>query len=200
MKKKILTAVICPLMLFAVLSGCTNMNTVPDKAKDNSNANGSNEKVEIPEDISVNRLSDIPSEHRKEIENLYGYYWADNGTKFECSFIDADQLIAYSTSMSAGYRNIRWHRVSDSQWICFSYTSSTDGPTTDEGSRVAFLFIKDSSGNIKHYKQIRAMNKNISGPYLRGQSIQKREENGKTFYVYDKGDPNAPKMKEPSFK
>ena len=188
MKKMTITALICALVFCAVCTACNNAAggkpqqnpTESQKPVDPKKPTESpSPDLSIPEGIAEKALSELPPEQQTEIKSLYGYYWAQNGSRAECPAIDADRLAVYTgqPAMSIGFTNLRWSRVSSSKWICFA-------------------FVKGSNGTVKLFDTIIAMNSTF-GPYIKGKEPEKFEEGGQTYYRYDS---KSPKLVEPTLK
>ena len=184
MKKMTITALICALIFCAVCAGCNNANG--GKPQQNPT------ELQKP---AEQKFSELPAEQQAEIKSLYGYYWAENGSRGECPAIDADRLAVYTgqPGMSIGFTNLRWSRVSSSEWICFAYGEDDFDYAT---KRIIFTFVKDGNGTVKLFNKIVAMG-NTFGPYIKGKEPEKVEEGGKTYYRYDA---NSPKLVEPTLK
>ena len=181
MKKKLLAACIS-LILFTVFAGCNN-NPSADKTDDIVVPQF------IPDDIDEKKLSDISPSDKAEIQSLYGCYWP-GGEKIQCAEIGDNKLVVYSIIMSSGYENIRWAKVSD-MWVCCSYLK-TDSDYDPKNRKVIFKFIKDG-GNLVLRQYIVPMGTE-AGPFKKGKDVEKIEEGGEDWYVYDNG---HPKMKKP---
>lgn len=192
MKKTAITALICALVFCAICAGCNNANG--GKPQQNP-AESPFPDLSIPEGITEKAFSKLPAEQQAEIKSLYGYYWAENGSRGECPAIDADRLAVYTgqPGMSIGFTNLRWSRVSSSKWICFAYGEDDFDYAT---KRIIFTFVKDGNGTVKLFNKIVAMQSTF-GPYIKGKEPEKVEEGGKTYYRYDA---NSPKLVEPTLK
>ena len=192
MKKTAITAFICALVFCAVYTGCNN--AAGGKPQQNP-AESPFPDLSIPEGITEKAFSGLPAEQQAEIKSLYGYYWAENGSRGECPAIDADRLAVYTgqPGMSIGFTNLRWSRVSSSKWICFAYG---EDDLDYEKRRIIFTFVKDGNGTVKLFNKIVAMQSTF-GPYIKGKEPEKVEEGGKTYYRYDA---NSPKLVEPTLK
>ena len=192
MKKMTITALICALIFCAVCAGCNNANGGKPQQKPDESPSPD---LSIPEGIAEKTFSELPAEQQAEIKSLYGYYWAENGTRGECPAINAERLAVYTgqPGMSIGFTNLRWSRVSSSKWICFAYGEDDFDYAT---RRIIFTFVKDSNGTVKLSDTIVAMQSTF-GPYIKGKEPEKVEEGGKTYYRYDA---NSPKLVEPTLK
>lgn len=183
MKKTAITAFICALVFCAVYTGCNNA------------AGGKPQQKPAPEGITEKAFSELPADQQAEIESLYGYYWAENGTRGECPAINAGRLAVYTgqPGMSIGFTNLRWSRVSSSKWICFAYGADDEAYET---KRIIFTFVKDGNGTVKLFDKIVLMNSTF-GPYIKGKEPDTIEEGGKMYYRYDS---KSPKLVEPTLK
>ncbi|WP_449189811.1 hypothetical protein [Treponema lecithinolyticum] len=190
MKKIILNACIS-LVFFTMLAGCNNGFSAGRKTP--AGGTGDNSGKFIPDDIIEKKLSELTAAQQAEIKSLYGCYWP-GGIKQQCVEIGDDKLIVYSVAMSSGYENIRWAKVS-SMWICCSYLK-TDTDYAPKDRRVALKFLKDGSGNLKVLQYVVPMGMK-SGPFNKGKAVEKIDEGGKTYYVYDKNNSASPKMLKP---
>ena len=204
MKKMTITALICALVFCAVCTACNNAAggkpqqnpTESQKPVDPQKPSESpSPDLSIPKGIAEKALSALPAEQQTEIKSLYGYYWAENGSRGECPAIDAERLAVYTgqPGMSIGFTNLRWSRVSSSKWICFAYGEDDEAYET---KRIIFIFVKGSNGTVKLFDTIVAMNSTF-GPYIKGKEPEKFEEGGATYYRYDA---KSPKLVEPTFK
>ena len=184
MKKNILAACIS-LILFTAFVGCNNgfSGTKPPLGGTGNTAQF------IPDDIDEKKFSDMSPSDKAEIQSLYGCYWPDGG-KIQCAEIGDNKLVVYSIIMSSGYENIRWAKVSD-MWVCCSYLK-TDSDYDPKNRKVIFKFIKDG-GNFVLRQYIVPMGTE-EGPFKKGKDVEKIEEGGEDWYVYDNG---HPKMKKP---
>ena len=204
MKKMTITALICALVFCAVCTACNNAAggkpqqnpTESQKPADPQKPSESpSPDLSIPKGIAEKKVSELPAEQQTEIKSLYGYYWAENGSRGECPAIDAERLAVYTgqPGMSIGFTNLRWSRVSSSKWICFAYGEDDFDYAT---RRIIFTFVKGSNGTVKLFDTIVAMNSTF-GPYIKGKEPEKFEEGGATYYRYDS---NSPKLGELTFK
>ena len=204
MKKMTITALICALVFCAVCTACNNAAggkpqqnpTESQKPADPQKPSESpSPDLSIPKGIAEKKVSELPAEQQTEIKSLYGYYWAENGSRGECPAIDAERLVVYTgqPGMSIGFTNLRWSRVSSSKWICFAYGEDDEAYET---KRIIFIFVKGSNGTVKLFDTIVAMNSTF-GPYIKGKEPEKFEEGGATYYRYDA---KSPKLVEPTFK
>lgn len=193
MKKNVFTVFVCTLMfcalvLSAVLTGCDNLSGAKPKPKPNAGINGF-----IPDGIEDSGLSKLPSDFQTEIQSLYGCYWI-SGAKDNCAKITDDELIIYSTAMSFNYTNIRWAKLSSAEWVCCAYHAGEEN-YSEEDRKVILKFTKDA-GMVKVWQYVVPM-KLKSGPFTKGKEVESIVKDGKTFYVYDKTDPDSPEMGEP---
>ena len=180
MKKKLLAACIS-LIFFTAFAGCNN----------NPSADETDDIVVpqfIPDDIGEKKLSDMSPSDKAEIQNLYGCYWPD-GEKIQCAEIGDNTLVVYSIAMSSGYENVRWGKVSD-MWVCCSYLK-TDSDYEPKDRRVIFKFIKDGSNFV--LRQYVVPMGAEAGPFKKGKNVEKIEEGGEDWYVYDNGHPKMTK-------
>jgi len=147
------------------------------------------------EEAEEKLLSDLPSNLQKEIEKLYGYYWAGDGNKHECPAINGERLAVYTDNefMSMGFENFRWSKISPSMWVCYSYASDFSGEVDYSEKRIVFTFVKDSNGTLKVFDTITRMS-DTYGPYIKGKEPETVVEGGKTYYRYDS---TSPKLFEP---
>ena len=158
------------------------------KTKDGTEQNYTVKVKEAAEQL----FSELPQDQQEEIKNLYGYYWANDGTRNECPAINAERLAVYGNGrMSMSFTNLRWSRVSSSMWECFSYAQND---TSYGEKRIIFTFVKDSNGTIKVYDVIMKMGPPPFGPYTKGKEPEKVVEGGKTYYRYNS---KSPKLDEP---
>lgn len=195
MKQTIATALLSLMILTAVLAGCQN-GLSGNKPAISSNGDGQGDKGNtfIPEDISESNLSDLPEAEQAEIKQLYGCYWMD-GLYDNCIKIGKEELASYSTSMSFSYRNLRWSKLQDSVWMCCSYYWNDEDYDTND-RKIILKFTQDSGGSVKLWQYVVPM-KLKSGPFTKGKEVESIVKDGKTFYVYDKTDPDSPEMGEP---
>lgn len=206
---KIFTLCACVLLFCAVCTACNNAaggkpQKPVDSQKPAESQNPADPKnptespspdLSIPEGIAEKTFSELPAEQQTEIKSLYGYYWAQNGSRAECPAIDADRLAVYTgqPGMSIGFTNLRWSRVSSSKWICFAYGEDDFDYAT---RRIIFTFVKDGNGTVKLFDKIILMGKTF-GPYIKGKEPEKVIEGGKMYYRYDT---KSPKLVEPTLK
>ena len=201
MKKMTITALICALVFCAVCTACNNAaggKPQQNPTESQKPSESPSPDLSIPKGIAEKAVSELPTEQQTEIKSLYGYYWAENGSRGECPAIDAERLAVYTgqPGMSIGFTNLRWSRVSSSKWICFAYGEDDEAYET---KRIIFIFVKGSNGTVKLFDTIVAMNSTF-GPYIKGKEPEKFEEGGKTYYTYDKNNPKSPKLVEPELK
>lgn len=193
MKKMTITALICAFVFCSIFTGCnTPAGNGKSSADENDNAGTDNTQQFVPDGIKDKKLSAFSPEEKAEIEKLYNYYWMD-GVKDNCIKIEADRLVAYSTSMSFSYTNVRWAKVSGS-WVCFSYHS--DDFDYEPRDRKIILKFTEKAGAIELWQYVVPMTRK-SGPFTKGKEVEEIKKDGKTYYVYDKTDNSSPKMLEP---
>ena len=200
MKKITITTLICTLVFCAVCMACNNAaGGKPQKPADSQKpAESSSTRPAVPEGIAEKLFSDLSAEQQAEVKTLYGYYWAENGSKGECPAINAERIAVYnasSESMSVEFINVRWAQISPSAWVCFSYASD-ENDYVPENRRLIFVFSKGSGGTIKVWDTIIRMRETY-GPYIKGKEPEKVIENGKMYYRYDS---KSPKLFKPTLK
>lgn len=188
MKKNLCTVLVCALIFGVLLASCDDLS--PAKPKPRPDMGGL-----IPDDISDDFLPNLPDDYKTEIRNLYGCYWM-SGAKDNCTEIGETKLLVYSNAMSYSYENIRWSRVSDSMWVCIAYHKN-EWDYSEGDRKVILRFTKDSGGIVTLWQRVIIMG-HTSGPFTKGKAVERVEQGGNVFYVYDKNDPSCPKMKAPS--
>ncbi len=198
-RSKIVFACVCACMVFAVLSGCNNvLNNGKPSVGGNAGGGGTlpPTRPAIPEGIVEKDFSQLSAADQAEIASLYGYYWADDGTRNECPAIDATKLAVYNGNafMSRSFENFRWGKISASQWVCFSYASDEMAYAPDD-RRFIFVFAKDGNGTPYLWDRIVLMGEGYFGPYIKGKTPDTFEESGVTYYRYDD---KSPKLVEPT--
>lgn len=151
-------------------------------------------QIETPAAKTKDLLS--PAE-KAEVAHLYGYYWGlEGGKKEPCIEIGDNKLISYSSVMSFSYTNIRWNKVSASEWTCASYLK-TDEDYDPEDRRIVLTFKKDGGTWKLHESFVKPMNQKYRS-FTKGEAPTKITEGGKDYYVYKVGDPLSIKMKAPT--
>ena len=136
MKKMTITALICALVFCAVCTACNNAaggKPQQNPTESQKPSESPSPDLSIPKGITEKAVSELPAEQQTEIKSLYGYYWAENGSRGECPAIDAERLAVYTgqPGMSIGFTNLRWSRVSSSKWICFAYGEDDEAYETN---------------------------------------------------------------------
>ena len=212
MKKMTITTLICALVFCIVCTACNNAaGGKPQKPVDSQKPTESQNPADpkkptespstrpaVPEGIAEKLFSELSAEQQAEVKTLYGYYWAQNGSKGECPAINAERIAVYnasSESMSVEFINVRWAQISPSAWVCFSYAFD-ENDYVPENRRFIFVFSKGGDGTVKVWDTIILMDETY-GPYIKGKEPEKVIEGGKTYYRYDS---KSPKLFEPTLK
>lgn len=192
MKKiRLLSMLLCSYALMLLLAGCAN------GASGKGTGGTPPAKPGILDTVVQYAFDDLSPADKTEVESLYGYYWADNGSRNECPAINADRIAVYNAGnkeMSVGFTKVRWGKLSASKWVCFAYVQDETDYVPSQ-RRFIFVFEKND-GTVKVWDTIVLMNGTF-GPYTKGKEPETVQEGSTTYYRYDAG---SPKLHEPTLK